>query len=210
MKKNYLWPLVPLALDILEPIYQHELLLLLQKGDESAFNEIYKAYSKPLYLRILRLVKNQDTADELLQEVFIRLWDSRSKIDPGKSFRAYLYTIAQNLVYNYFRKLANEQSALHTLMLQHPQHYLNVQQLMEHKEAGKLLQQAIEQLTPQRRQVFQLCKGEGKSYEEVSRIMGISVATVNSHMTQALRFLKNYLPDHMELAVWLVVLDVLR
>ncbi|WP_220399530.1 RNA polymerase sigma factor [Filimonas effusa] len=162
----------------------------LQRGHEPAFNALYKAYSKPLYMRTLRLVKNKNVADELLQEVFIRLWNSREQVNPEKSFQSYLFTIAQHIIYNYFRKAASDNRLMETLLLRHPGHYLNIDQLLENKETHQLLYRAIERLTPQRKLVFCLCKLEGKSYEEVSRIMNISVATVNSHMTQALAFLK--------------------
>lgn len=189
---------------ILGDSYQHELLERLRQGDEPAFNLLYKAYSKPLYLRIMRMVKNKDTADELLQELFIKLWNSREKIDSQKSFQSYMYTIAQHMVYNYFRKVVRNEALINSLLQDAADHYLSSDTLLEDKQTAQLLQDAIDQLSPQRKQVFNLCKVEGKSYEEAARIMGISTATVNSHMTRAIQSIKEYVLKHQDLAVLLM------
>jgi RNA polymerase sigma-70 factor (family 1) len=186
---------------ILKDDQQKQLLVLLRQGNEPAFNTLYKAYSKPLYLRVLRMVKNADDADELLQELFIKLWDNRKIIDLEKSFKSYMYTIAHNLVSNYFRKIANDQALIRSILQNATIYYLNAQELLENKEVSKLLQQAIDQLTRQRKQVFQLCKIEGKSYEEAAELMGISIATINSHMTKSLQSIREYLHKHQDLMI---------
>lgn len=183
---------------ILEDSHQKTLLIRLKKGNEVAFNEIYEAYSKPMYLKILRMVRDNDTADELLQELFIKLWDGREKIDPEKSFQSFMFTVTRNLVYNYFRKVASDNSMIEQLLLRGTAYYLNAEEILLNKEASALLTNAIEQLSPQRKLVFELCKLEGKSYEEVSQILGISVPTVNSHMTKSLQSIKSYLLKHQD------------
>lgn len=185
-------------------IQQELLIIRLADGDNAAFDELYHLYSKAVYLRLRFLVKDADVADELLQELFMRVWTHRANLDPQKSFRAYLFTIAQNLVYNYFRKLASDQALIRNLILNQVDYYLSGDELFENKEAGQLLQKAIDQLSPQRRQVFQLCKLEGKSYEETGKIMGISIATVNSHMTQSLQSIRSYLLKHQDIALILI------
>lgn len=183
---------------ILEDFYQKSLLTDLKMGDENAFNGIYEAYSKPMYLKILGMVKDKDIADELLQELFIKLWDNREKIIPEKAFQSYLYTIAKNLVYNYFRKIASDNSLIEQLLLRGTEHYLNAEELLLNKETSELLKNAIDQLSPQRKLVFELCKIEGKSYEEASKILDISIATINSHMTKSLQSIKSYLIKHQD------------
>ncbi|MBB5439710.1 RNA polymerase sigma-70 factor (ECF subfamily) [Pedobacter sp. AK017] len=183
---------------ILEDSYQNNLLARLKTGDETAFNGIYEAYSKPMYLKILSMTKDKDVADELLQELFIRLWDNKEKIIPGKSFQSYLYTITRNLVYNYFRKVASDNSLIEQLLLRGTDHYLNAEEVLLSKESAALLKNAIDQLSPQRKMVFELCKIDGKSYDEVSKLLGISVATVNSHITKSMQLIKAYLIKHQD------------
>jgi DNA-directed RNA polymerase specialized sigma24 family protein len=72
--------------------------------------------------------------------------------------------------------------------------------LLESKEAREFLMKAVDQLSPQRKLVFTCCKLEGKSYEETSRELGISIATVNSHMTQSLRFIREYMLKNYDVA----------
>ena len=191
-------------MELIDLKYQEELVIQLKNGTESAFNEIYKAYSKPIWLRILRLVKDKDIADEILQEVFVKVWKNRQQLVPEKSFKAYIYTIAQNLVYNYFRKNHAENNLVNNLLLQNPHHYLNIQQLMEEAELRRFLENAVEQLSPQRKRAFTLCKLEGKSYEEAGKIMGVSVATINSHITWSLQFLKDYFLKNLKIILLII------
>ena len=183
---------------ILADTLQKELIVGLKKGDEVAFNELYNAYSKPMYLKVLRMVKNKDVADELVQELFIKLWDNRRKINLEKSFQSFMYTIAQNLVYNYFRKVASDNNMIESLLLRGVDYDPGAEEILLNKEANALLQQAIDQLSPQRKQAFKLCKIEGRSYEEASQIMGVSVATINSHITQSLQTIKIYVLKHQD------------
>lgn len=189
---------------ILEDNIEKDLLIRLSQGEEPAYNTLYKAYSKPLYLRILRMVKDVDIADDLLQELFIKLWDKRKNLDTEKSFQSYMYTVAQNMMYNHFRKVARDQALTQSLLLNVADHCLSGEELLENKQAAEILKQAIDLLSPQRKQVFHLCKIEGKSYEETSQIMGISTATVNSHMTKSLQSIKEYLLKHQDIAFLLM------
>ena len=151
-----------------------------------------------MYLKVLRMVKNKDVADELVQELFIKLWDNRRKINLEKSFQSFMYTIAQNLVYNYFRKVASDNNMIESLLLRGVDYDPGAEEILLNKEANALLQQAIDQLSPQRKQAFKLCKIEGRSYEEASQIMGVSVATINSHITQSLQTIKIYVLKHQD------------
>jgi RNA polymerase sigma-70 factor (family 1) len=191
---------------ILEDSYQKNLLVRLKKGDEAAFNGIYEAYGKPMYLKILRMVKDKDMTEELLQELFIKIWDGRAKIDLEKSFQSFMYTVTRNLVFNYFRKVASDNAMVEQLLLRGTEHYLSGEEILLNKETSALLQNAIDQLSPQRKLVFELCKIEGKSYEEAGQILGISVATVNSHMTKSLQSIKAYILKHQETGLMLISL----
>ncbi len=178
---------------VLEEVRQKKLIRLLNHGNEPAFNELYRTYIKPVYKRILFIVKEEEIAEELSQDLFIKVWQKRKEIDPEKSFKSFLYTIAHNLVYDYLRKVARDKQLLNRLMANAVDYYMHTEETFQAKETQKVLTEAIEKLPPQGKQVFTLCKLEGKSYEEVSRLMGITVATVNSHMVKSSRFVREYL-----------------
>lgn len=196
---------------VLEEVRQKELIRLLNLGNETAFNELYKIYIKPVYKKILFIVKEEEIAEELSQDLFIKIWQKRKEIDPEKSFKSFLYTIAHNLVYDYLRKVARDKQLLNRLMVNAVDYYLHTEEVFQARETQKILTEAIEKLPPQGKQVFTLCKLEGKSYEEVSRLMGITVATVNSHMVKSSRFVKEYLYRNLDadLLMTVVVTSVL-
>src|SRR5215213_1242421 len=85
---------------------ERDLLLMLRKGNEEAFEKIYQLYSPRLFGRLLKLVKSDAQAQEILQDVFLKLWEYRRSVDPEKSFHSFLFKIAENKVYDFFRKAA--------------------------------------------------------------------------------------------------------
>ncbi|HEY8387177.1 MAG TPA: sigma-70 family RNA polymerase sigma factor, partial [Parasegetibacter sp.] len=87
---------------------EKELLFLLNKGDEQAFEQLYHSYSPRIFGNLVKLLKSEDIAEELLQDVFIKIWQRRSGIDPEQSFRSYLFRIAENSVYDFFRRTARD------------------------------------------------------------------------------------------------------
>lgn len=190
-----------------EPIYkERELLLLLSKGNQAAFEKIYYHYSAKLLGNITRLVKSESVAAELLQELFIKLWNNRESIDPDKSFCAYLFRIAENLAYDYFRKVSKDNRLQEQLINMATGQYVHVEELLYHKENTFALREAIAALPEQRRKVFELVKLEGRSYEEVSSLLNISCSTISDHIVKATKFIRERLGGRYELAIGVQVL----
>ena len=88
----------------------------LKHDSEQAFTQLYDLFSKQLYRNILRLVKDKDIAEELLQDLFLKIWSNRHKIDPEKSFKSFLYKVAENLVYGHYRKVAQDERLIASLI----------------------------------------------------------------------------------------------
>lgn len=186
---------------------ENELLAQMSTGDEGAFKQIYFLYSGRLYGNILKLVKSDSVAQEILQEVFIKIWEHRSTIDPSKSFPAYLFKIARNMVTNFYIKAARDRALLQQLAGTAASGYLHIEEGLISREEQVLVQMAIDLLPSQRKQVFELCKIEGKSYNEVSQLLGISVSTISDHIVKANRFLKEYAAKNKELIIILTLLS---
>ncbi|TCD01291.1 RNA polymerase sigma factor [Pedobacter psychroterrae] len=170
----------------------HDLMVRLKSGDREAFATLYKLYAEQIFRRLMRLVKQESIAEELLQDVFMRIWENLENIDLEKPFGAYLYRIAQNLVTDLFRRAAYEKQLLDYLIAGMTELYNPVEESEHKAEVKHLLQQAIDTLPTQRRKVYILCKLEGKSYVEVSQLLGISVSTISDHIVKASKTLKNY------------------
>ncbi|UKB78585.1 RNA polymerase sigma factor [Chryseobacterium sp. MEBOG07] len=177
---------------LLPATYEKDLLLRLRNGDEHAFEELYRSYSKRIFVNVLKLVKDEDQAQEILQDVFIKIWNHRKNIDPDKSFPAYLFSIAKNLVRDFFRKAALDRKLQAMLIANGTELYDHIESALYHKESTAILQSAIETLPLQRRAIFTLCKMEGKSYDEVAAALGITVSTVGNQLVKATRTVKQY------------------
>lgn len=136
------------------------------------------------------MVKDADEAQELLQDVFLKVWEKRQNIDPEQSFKSYLFRISQNLVYNFFRDVSVERKVMDYVASIRTELHNSVEEELAYKEQLQLLEQAIDRLPPQRKHVYTLCKIEGRSYAEVSKLLGISTSTISDHIVKATRFIK--------------------
>lgn len=181
-----------------------ELTLLLKKGDRNAFGKLYERYKMPLAANLFKLLKSEELTFDLLQDLFLKLWENRAQIDVEKSFRAYLFKIAENMVYDYYRKAARDTKMQLTIMQTSTEIYSYIEEDILIKEHSNLLREAVAQMPPQRRQVFTLFKLEGKSYKEIESIMGINGKTINSHLFQASKFLKEHFAKKLAISTVIV------
>lgn len=172
---------------------EHELLSQLKAGDKLAFARLYELYSRPLYLNLFKLLKTEQGAEEILQNIFFILWEKREAITINQSIRGYLFRIAENKVHDFFRKLKRDRKLYDHILEISSREYEDVEINILHSEETALLNKAIENLPPQRKEVFYLCKVEGKSYLEVSRLLGISASTINDHIVKATRAVRDFI-----------------
>jgi RNA polymerase sigma-70 factor (ECF subfamily) len=189
----------------MEEDYLRSLLVSLKQNCEPSFNCIYNYYAKPLYKKVYSIIKDEAKSEEIIQDLFIKVWQKREEIDPDRSFKSFVYTIASNLAYDYLRKVACDKRLTSQLLLNATDCYLHVEEDMNLKEAELKLKEAINNLPYQQKQVFTLCKLEGKSYDETGMILGIATSTVNSHMVKSSRHVKAYLQKHLDLTIALLL-----
>ena len=180
-----------------DPNYgESELLQRLKNGEQEAFELLYTKYSKRIFWKFSRMVKLSEEVEELFQELFVRVWERRSQIDVLQPFSAYLYRIAENMVYDFYRKASRTDTIRKELLIRSEESYDHIEPAMFKKEAKDLLNEAIATMPTARRQAFVLCKIEEKSYQEVAGIMGISTNTVRNHVVEGTKMLKNYFQNH--------------
>ncbi len=185
---------------------ERELLVKLKNGDTDAYNILYDRYSQFFYQRIRSLVKIDTIAQDILQDVFIKIWDRRAQIQEDKSFKSYLYRIAQNEVYDHYRRVSLDHKAQEEITMQMGFSFQDNSIL--HKEVQEHINLAIQQLPPKQRLLFELCKIEGKTYKEASEILKISESTVNAQIVSATKKVKLYLSNS---GIWsLLLLSILK
>jgi len=177
-------------------------------GDQQAFAELYRAYSERLYRSLLRLVKSEPMAEELLQDIFVQFWEKRETIEIQSGLKAYLLRIGENKVYDFYRKLKRDQKLLAVIKAAASENYTSIEENLLSEENTQLLRQAIETLPPQRRQVFEYCKLQGRSYQETSELLGISTSTINDHIVKATKTIRQFIYAHQKATALLLVLSV--
>ena len=183
----------------LQTYNEDALVTLLKKGDENAFIELYNRYKLRILGNLIKLLRSEDLALEFSQELFMKIWDNRACLDPEKSFRSYIFRISENMVMDFFRKVVRDKK-LHTRLMEiQTEIYSHIEEDINEAQESQLLREAIALLPPQRRQVFTLCKLEGKSYKEVS-----------DHLLKANRFLKQQINPILLFAVSTIAMAVVE
>lgn len=168
-----------------------DLLLLIQKDDNNAFYNLYERYCRRLHGFVLRYVKQKEDAEEIVQDVFVKIWESRNKIDANSSFESFLFTIAYNTTISLLRKRMNEAKYLEYLKsLQQPDNFPDLIDEIYFNELNDRVQSLLNELTPRQKEIFQLSRKEGLTHDEIAKKLDISVNTVKKHMANTLVFLK--------------------
>jgi len=184
---------------------EKELLIKLGEGKETAFNTLYDLYSNRIYNRLLKLTQSEQLADELLQDTFVILWNKRDTINPDLSIKSWLYKVAENEVYQLYRKIARDKKLQEHIVSTFLESYSHTEEGIYLKESQELLDKAMDQLSPQRKQAFKLCRLEGMSYQQAAEIMGVSSSTVSNHLVQATSMVRDYIFKSKERIALIVV-----
>lgn len=168
------------------------LLERISSGDQKAFAIIFKFYSSFIYLFALKLTKSENTAEEIVQEVFVKIWTNRDQLVTVGNFGAYLNRITRNHSYDVLKRLSHEALISSELRKQISEVSNCTEDELDFRDANQSLNKAIEKLTPQQKLVYSLCHQEGLKYNEVADRLNISTSTVHSHMKRALQTIRNY------------------
>ncbi len=185
---------------------EKELACRLITGDIEAFNEIYQKYFHPVYYNALKITRETPVAEDVPQEVFIALWEKRQTIDPEKSLAGWLFILCYHKSVNILRRKLRE--SLIYKELQAPEES-SMEEEIKYGTQWKVLENALSCLSPQRRRVFELCKLQGKTYEEAAMELRISKYTVKEYLSAAVASIKEYTLHHSGSAVAFIPLVLL-
>ncbi len=169
-----------------------------------AFQKIFVFYSETLFHFTCSYLKNTGEAEEIVQDVFLRIWEKRAEIDLEKSFKSFLYTMTVNKVLNHLK---------HQVVRQKYEKYLNnfnhdfsesPEAQVHYKELGERIEGLMNKLPEQQRNIFSLSRQEGLSNSEISEKLGLSIRTVENQIYRAGKFLKEQLKGEYLFALLLL------
>jgi RNA polymerase sigma-70 factor (ECF subfamily) len=176
-----------------------ELIIRLKKGDMLAYDQIYHRYSHKLYSFVYRILKDEADSEDIVQEVFIKIWELREKLDDHKLLDSFIFTIAYNSSIGLIRKrISSSKYREHLRIDSVIQFQANSFNEIEFNELNRQVEKLIENLPDRQKHVYLSHRDLGLTYPEIAEEMGISKNTVENHMVRALKYLrqnlKNYLP----------------
>ena len=174
------------------PNNEKELLALIAKGDEIAFSKLFFQFKDRIYSIAFKLTKSTIAAEEIVQEVFLKIWLKRASLTEIENFSAYLFIIARNDVYKGLKQIAQHHTP--TLRSVDSQLFVNnntADYLME-KEHCQVLHMAIDRLPNQQKQVYQLVRNQGLKRNEVAIHLNLRPDTVKFHLAQAMKNIRTY------------------
>jgi RNA polymerase sigma-70 factor (family 1) len=182
--------------------------LLAQQDSEYAFTIIFDHYRPKVLGTAMKLLKDTAMAEEIVQDIFLKLWLKRHEMETINSLRSFIVTMTRNLVFDRFRKKMNEtvyrekiDSA--TLVINDTDHRVRT------SLSNKILQHAIDQLPPRQKQVYEMVRIQGLSMDEISQHLSISKSTAKGHLTAALQAIRSHLNAHTDTFIGIVALQVL-
>ncbi len=157
-------------------------------GDFDAFKELYNHYYRQGLLFLTSIIKDKEEAENMLQDVFVKIWLRREQINPELNFNSYLFTCLRNMAFDYLKKVEkNHQMRVQFMQMMENESYSDTD--AEDRRIA-LLKNALENLPEKRKMIVKLNIEEGKSYQEIAEIMRISKNTVKNQLVKAKQFLR--------------------
>jgi RNA polymerase sigma-70 factor (family 1) len=169
--------------------YSKELLERFAAGDEAAFKQVYGSFYKRLFQFALAIVKTRESAEEIVEDVFVRIWQQKAAMPSIHNLRVYLYTATKNASLNFLSLKARES-------ITHPFDHIHIElagsgitpeEILITAEMYRKLQEAVEALPPRCKMIFKLVREDGLRYKEIAEILNISVNTIDVQMAIAVK-----------------------
>jgi RNA polymerase sigma-70 factor (ECF subfamily) len=170
----------------------HALFILIRKRDKEAFSMIYQKYHRYLFALALKYLKDTHLAEDAVQHVFVKLWESTRDIHIEINLKNYLYTMTKNYILNFIRDHREMVSLNYVNAQVDVSGQEDIQQAMENRQMQDILYKGIEQLPPQKKEVCKRKLETDDSNQQIAEKMGISVHTVKSHYQESLKLLRGY------------------
>lgn len=181
-----------------------ELVERLKEGDVEAFDLIYHKYSGKLYAFGLKYLRSPEEAEELVQSVFLKLWENSKNLKKELSFKSYLFTIAYNDICKLFRKRYYQQRFIIDILYENSQSSSETEDGINYQDVLDQIKKIIDKLPERQKKVFLKSRMEGKSTKEIAAEIGLSPGTVDNYISEALKFIRVRLHNERLLSTLLI------
>lgn len=178
---------------LLDTDTEKDLVTNLIDGDESAFCKLYALYKDRLIYFAIKFIKSYDLAEDVFQDAFTTIWQNRRFLNPDMPFSSYIYTIVKNRLLNLLNNINNDQKLKNYLLAGAIDFTNETENSVLSTDLSQLLEKALNTLTPQQRRVFEMSRTEMKPHKEIAEELGISVHTVQQHISASLKIIRDFL-----------------
>jgi len=187
----------------------NELLLSISRGNKKAFRELFDRFHNEIFSVAMKFTGEKHASEDAVQEIFFKLWINREKLPAILNLNGYIHKVVRNYLFNYLRKIANEQALIKKIA---PVKLIpsnnEITDALYYKELDSLVKTAVDQLPPQQKKVYNYSRMDGMKHEEIAAAMGISRSTVKGHIGEALKHIKAAILSNQEIDVISVCLLV--
>lgn len=174
-------------------IFERDLLHRVRQGDEEAFAQLFYAYKRKLFSFVHGFMDGSQRAEDIVQDVFLKIWIHRDKLDEIDNFSAYLFRMVHNRVIDHLKRRSRETLLRATSFDTETADFHSPEYLLREKEVLAKIREAVDSLSPQQRRIYQLHREQGLKQQEIARMLNLSLSTVQNHMLCALNGIRHYL-----------------
>ena len=187
-------------MDQFRDIIDKDLAQLIKTGNKQAYQKLFEKYAPRIYNFSLSYLRNENDAEELVQDVFLKIWEKRATLDASQNLKAFIFKIAVNTIYDFTRRKNIELAFEDYARLNYTANENYTWHMVIFIEMKQNLDYLISQLPEQQQRIFQLCKQEGLSSDEIAQKLNLSKRTVENHLYRALTFLKKHFKNESFIA----------
>lgn len=196
---------MPMYKQDLTEVEDEQLFILVEQGNEQAFKLVYEKYHRLLYVLAYRYLMDKDRAEDAIQDVFVKLWEYRERLNIGISLRNFLFTMVKNHVLNVIR---NENSAIekqYEIAQRTPEYEDDLVEKLEKREQMELFYEMLDKLPPQKKAICKLKVEEELYTKEIAERMNLSVNTIKTHYAEALKAIRRQLVKKLIIVVIIIL-----
>ena len=189
----------------LSTLQDKELVGLSKEGSQKAFDTLYARYKRQLIYLGKRLLKNEIDPEDMVQDIFLQLWETRDSLNPELSFSGYVFTFMRNRILDKYRNFDIQARYAQHILINAEDSTNETEDTIINNDYSELLNEMIESLPPQQKKIFRFSRIEGLSYKEIAELMQISTDNVRNNFFLALKKIKKMLSQHTDIHIQTII-----